>query len=364
MEQAFFRNALFEGIPPEDLDSLHIGIEQVRYEPGDIIFEDGDEGHNLCLVAEGAVRISKKGRGGDQETLAVKKAGEFFGEMALLDGQPRSARATAEGPVLLGKIDAASLNRFFAQVPDATLHVMRAMTQQLRSTSSLYVHELLKAERLSLMGSMMSSIVHDLKNPIATIMMAGDSLTSRKDDERLVRTGELLRRATDRMHAMIQELLEFSRGTIRIEVEVIPVREVIDAMQDSVLKRLANNGVEVKIEIEHEGGIPLDKHRMIRLLSNIVGNAGEAMPEGGTLTIRVRKVDDKVELEIEDTGCGIPAEILPRVFEPFVTHGKAGGTGLGMAIAKAVVEAHGGTIWMESEEGRGTTCHIALPAGA
>ena len=80
--------------------------------------------------------------------------------------------------------------------------------------------------------------------------------------------------------------------------------------------------------------------------------------------IGVRSVGDMVEFSMVDTGCGIPSSVLPQVFVPFVTHGKSGGTGLGMAIAKSVAEAHGGGIRMESKEGKGTVCTVVLPKGS
>ena len=104
--------------------------------------------------------------------------------------------------------------------------------------------------------------------------------------------------------------------------------------------------------------------RFLRVLGNLVKNAREAMPTGGSLAISTDLADGWLRLRIADTGVGIPPEVLPRLFEPFVTHGKAGGTGLGMAIAKSVVEAHGGMIAVRSEVQCGTTVEIHLPTGS
>ncbi len=362
-EQKFLDNALFAGIPPEEVEGLNIGIEERRYATDEVIFEEGDEGKNLYLVAEGVVRISKKGRGGKQETLTLKHAGDFFGELALLDDLPRSARATAAEPALLGRIDSAGLNRFISHSPEAALHFTHAITRQLRSTSSLFIQELLNTERLSLVGTMMNSIVHDLRNPIASILMASEYLSTQEQDENLLMVGGIIRDATDEMQTMIRELLDYSRGTTKVDLESTSVKELLETLENQILKRVSTGGVEVRLETDYEGEITVDKQRMMRLLRNIVKNAAESMPRGGTLTLRVRRKDDAVEFEIEDTGSGIPADVLARIFEPFVTHGKPGGTGLGMAIAKAVVEAHQGKIRMESEEGIGTVCRISLPAG-
>ena len=106
----------------------------------------------------------------------------------------------------------------------------------------------------------------------------------------------------------------------------------------------------------------IDLHRMLRVFGNLIKNAREAMTTGKNNRLRftVRAQDSSLQFEVADTGHGIPAEILPKVFEPFMTHGKSGGTGLGLAISKAVVDAHGGSIAVESSEA-GTTFLVTLP---
>ena len=102
------KNRLFEGIAPDLLQEIAGGVNIIRMAPDQVIFREGDAGNALYLVGEGSVKISKSGRGGQQETLGFIEQGNFFGEMALLDGQPRSAMATANGPTLLGAVDDAT----------------------------------------------------------------------------------------------------------------------------------------------------------------------------------------------------------------------------------------------------------------
>jgi signal transduction histidine kinase len=105
----------------------------------------------------------------------------------------------------------------------------------------------------------------------------------------------------------------------------------------------------------------LDETRLTRCLANIVKNAKEALGDEGTITIHIRDAGPQLKISISDNGPGIPELIRGRIFEPFVTYGKERGTGLGMAIAKSTVDAHGGRIWLESETGKGTTFHVELP---
>jgi signal transduction histidine kinase len=106
----------------------------------------------------------------------------------------------------------------------------------------------------------------------------------------------------------------------------------------------------------------VDVGRFARMLLNLVKNAIEAMPNGGILRIAVRRQGSVAVFRVSDTGCGIEPDLQAKIFEPFVTFGKSKGTGLGMAIVKSVVEAHGGTIFVHSEVGVGTSIEISIPA--
>lgn len=117
-------------------------------------------------------------------------------------------------------------------------------------------------------------------------------------------------------------------------------------------------------DIRYEGNIFVDFARFLRVLFNLIKNAREAMPNGGIFTFGTDLVDGQVVIRMSDTGIGIPAEILGKLFEPFVTHGKTHGTGLGMAMAKSVVTAHQGTVSVASVPGSGTTVEIRLPVPA
>ena len=117
-------------------------------------------------------------------------------------------------------------------------------------------------------------------------------------------------------------------------------------------KRLPGNldsaGIKVDRRFNYRGPARIDPERMLRSLAIIAANARHAMPDGGTFTIMTRKRAGRWELELQDTGTGVPVELRPTIFEPFVTAGKERGTGLGLAVARNIVEAHGGTIRVKS----------------
>ena len=310
------------------------------------------------------MRISKRGRGGQQETLTYLEAGDFFGEMALYDPEPRSAQATAAEATRLGRIGEPGFAQLLALAPgEISTNLTREIIKRLRNANTHFIHQMMEAERLSLVGSMASSIIHDFKNPMSVIQNAAELLTERTHDPQMVRFARMIRRSADRMLGMTQEILDYSRGTTSLHLESVAIDQLLEELDDQAFLRLPLTGIRVEKQIHYEGELHVDRSRFVPLLLNIIKNAAEAMPEGGVCRFSVEGRGDKVVFSIADTGCGIPEELLPRIFEPFVTHGKPEGTGLGMAIATAVVEAHQGTITVESKPGAGTTFDIAIPKG-
>ena len=357
------QNRLFEGIESDLLDKISPNVHVVQLGEGEIIFREGDPGDLLYLVGEGSVKISKSGRGGQQETLGFIRSGNFFGEMALLDGKPRSAMATAAEPTLLGAVNESTFQHILELAP-SRLHMnfLHSVSERLRAVNSHFISEVMRSERLSLVGTMANSIIHDLKNPIHIVRCCTDLISREAKDPRLQELTTMSGKALDGMLAMTQELLDYALGTVTLSCESVSIWCLLDELNQQALPLLPGNNIQLAKNIRYEGNVVVDVMRFIRLLCNLIKNAREAMPNGGILTIGTDLVDNEVVIRISDTGIGIPPELLPKLFEPFVTHGKTYGTGLGMAIAKSVVTAHGGKISVSSVQGSGTTVEIRIPA--
>ena len=358
-------NRLFEGIEPHLLEGIAPDVQVMRIRAGEVIFREGDAGDLLYLVGEGAVKISKSGRGGQQETLGLIEPGNFFGEMALLDGQPRSAMATATEPTLLGTVTEDIFQQILEIAP-SRLHMnfLRSVSQRLRGVNSHFITEVMRSERLSLVGAMSNSIIHDLKNPICIVRCCSDLIAAESKDPRLLELTSMMDKAVDGMLSMTQELLDYARGSTSLQLETVSVWRIFEELNQQALKLLPGHNIQLVKHIRYDGDVQVDLGRFVRVLGNLIKNAREAMSGGGILTLTTDLLQNHIVLRISDTGCGIPPEIMPKLFEPFVTHGKSQGTGLGMAIARSVVEAHGGRISIASIRGNGTTVDIRLPAAA
>jgi signal transduction histidine kinase len=356
-------NRLFEGIESALLERIAPDVHFVELDDGEVIFREGDPGDLLYLVGEGSVKISKSGRGGQQETLGFIQSGNFFGEMALLDGAPRSAMATAAEPTLLGTVDEPTFQHILELAP-SRLHInfLRSVSERLRSVNSHFISEVMRTERLSLVGAMANSIIHDLKNPICIVRCCADLIARDSTDPRVRELAAMTDKAVDGMLSMTQELLDYARGSTSLSLETVSIWRLLDELNQQSLRLLPGHNIQFAKNIRYDGNVVVDLSRFIRVLCNLIKNAREAMPSGGILTISSDLVGEQVVLRISDTGTGIPPEILAKVFEPFVTHGKSHGTGLGMAIAKSVIDAHSGKISISSVHGNGTTVDIRLPA--
>ena len=355
-------NRLFAGLPSDIVSEFGADVDLYAYENDDIIFNEGEAGDCLYLVCEGNVRISKVGRNGQQETLGFIQPGNFFGEMALIDGQPRSAQATANGErSVLGRVDHVTFDRILSRAP-SSLHMnfLRSVVERLRSVNSTFIHELMRSERLSTVGSMANTIIHDMKNPMTVIRSCSDLIRMRDADPRIKDFTTLINKAVDKMLDMTQELLDFARGESSLQMHRIPAAAVLTEL-DSELRSLVPTTVHLVREDDCRAEITVDCGRFARVLLNLAKNAVEAMPKGGILWLTLAEHGGKVVFRVADTGCGIPEDLLPSIFEPFVTRGKSKGTGLGLAIVKSVVESHHGTIAVQSTPGKGTSFEITLP---
>ena len=357
------QNRLFAGIESDLLDEIAPDVRVVRLDAGEIVFREGDPGDLLYLVGEGSVKLSKSCRDGQQETLGFVQSGNFFGEMGLLDGGPRSSMATTAEPTLLGVVDEPTFQHILEVAP-SHLHMnfLRSVSERLRNVYEHFINEKLRTERLSLVGAMANSIIHDLKNPICIIRCCTDLIARESCDARVHELTSMTEKAVNGMLAMTQELLDYARGSISLSGEAVSIWALLDELNQQALRLLPGHNIQFAKNIRYDGDVVIDPTRFIRVLCNLIKNAREAMPSGGILTISTDLVDSQVVIRISDTGIGIPAEVLPKLFEPFVTHGKSHGTGLGMAIAKSVVTAHNGKISVASVPGRGTTVDIRLPA--
>ncbi len=234
-----------------------------------------------------------------------------------------------------------------------TFNQMSASIQEARE-------ELIRQERLSTIGRLASSIVHDLRNPLAAIyggaeMMVDGELSAQQTQ----RVAQTIYRSSRVIKDLLQELVDVSRGRMQAP-ELCALCEVVGAAVEAQRPMAEQQRVDMDARVESDIEVLLERGRMERVFMNLFNNALEAMPEGGRIGIRAERGERDVLVRVTDTGPGIPAEIRDHLFQPFVTAGK-NGLGLGLALSRQTVLAHGGDLWVEESESSGACFCVRLP---
>lgn len=358
-------NRFLAGFTPEGRVRVVACLIHEKYQAGEYLFREDDPADGVCLVLDGRVDVVKAAGHGEQ-VLGSFESGDYLGEVGVLDGQGRSTGARAAGPVSIAKIPREQLLEVLATEPvSLTIGLFQQVLSHLRKANDLFVREVVRKEKLSLVGEMASALMHDLRNPVAGIRLAADLITMNHDDQETVHCCDQVRLQCDRLVVMATELLEFSRGESRLKLGRTTSTAFLDQFK-SLHEEYFLRHPQVQFAFENEPvEIEIDSMRMLRVVQNLVTNAVEALDSrsDGRVEIRAIASGDLFYLIVSDNGPGIPDVVRDRIFEPFVTHGKSGGTGLGMAIVRNVVTAHRGTITFETEMGKGTTFLIQLPQG-
>lgn len=217
---------------------------------------------------------------------------------------------------------------------------------------------------------MIGIVSHDLRNPIAAVKMLSRSMLNNRDGSTStdMEPVALMLQAADQMDTLIRDLLDVSRldsGNLSIKVEAVnPAVLVRDSLR-TLVPLATEKSVSIRNEIRGElPAVLADADRVQQVLSNLVGNALKFSELGGAITVTASALPREVSISVADTGRGIAADQLPHVFQRYWQSSRTDkhGAGLGLAIAKGIVEAHGGRIWIESESGQGTTVTFTLPA--
>jgi signal transduction histidine kinase len=219
---------------------------------------------------------------------------------------------------------------------------------------------------LATIGRMASSISHDLRHSLAAIVANAEFLCeSRLSSDQREELYQEIRAAVNQMTDLIDSLLEFSRTRESLHPTYGNVRDSVGRAVQTI--RLHPEFHQVGITISQEGGSSgwFDAKKLERALYNLLLNACEAViPDAGSIEVALREVREGVEIRVSDTGRGIPELIRSQLFEPFVSHGKENGTGLGLTVVQKIVQDHGGEVTVEKTSPTGTAFRLLLPLGS
>jgi signal transduction histidine kinase len=218
---------------------------------------------------------------------------------------------------------------------------------------------------MSLLGQLVLGVVHDFRSPLSVVLMAVELMESGKADPAIIREScELISEQVGLVHAMSEEVLDYSRGRTNLTFEPVDLAELLERFVELNARFMHARGVRLLLSCRQRATVRGDAGRLHRVVQNLVSNAVDAMNgRSGVIGIRLDQSSEGfARILVRDNGPGIPEEIRDRMFEPFQSLGSKRGLGLGLAIARQFVEAHGGTLTCATETGRGTAFCITLPS--
>jgi PAS domain S-box-containing protein len=247
------------------------------------------------------------------------------------------------------------------RVAERTAALEQAMAERQRLE-----HEAQRAEHFAMLGRLAAGVSHEIRNPLGAVFLHFDLLQevlrepSSESPEEIAETLAEIQTNLRRLDDLVQDYLSLVRVT-QLECTPGEVGTAVQTWASEWQEHAAARAVTLRLEgLERLGTVAFHESTLRRVLLNLVQNALDAMPEGGTLSVAGRSTATHVQLQVRDTGIGIPAPQLAQIFEPLYTT-KPGGTGLGLYIVQQIVAAHGGQVTVDSVEGQGTTFTLTLP---
>ncbi|MGA8030592.1 MAG: ATP-binding protein [Bryobacteraceae bacterium] len=218
--------------------------------------------------------------------------------------------------------------------------------------------ELIRQEQIQTIGRLATSLVHDLRNPLAAIYGGAEMLVDGMPPEQTRRIAATIHRASNRVQELFRDLLNVSRGE-SAQVESCRLRDIVEAASESL--EAANGKVRVRVAIEDATELIADRARLERVFTNLLSNASDAMPDGGDIFVYANEAKDGLKVFVEDTGPGVPVEVLAQLFQPFVTAGKRSGLGLGLSLSRQTMLELGGDLQLVQRAGSGACFCVCFP---
>lgn len=216
--------------------------------------------------------------------------------------------------------------------------------------------------RLSSLGVLAASIAHEVRNQLTTLLTSAELLRFTEDKPKREEYTDVLMEQIDRINRIIVSMLNFARRH-KAELKPQSLREIIEEALELTQPRVAAQRAKMDTVLPDTlPSVPVDRQQICQVLINLIINATQAIDTGGRITVRAHERGERVEIQIEDNGCGIPEAVQDRLFAPFTsTKTSSEGIGLGLYISKEIIKAHDGDISVESEAGKGTCFTIRLP---
>lgn len=377
---------LFSSVREEVLNQIAEVLVPKKLEQDEVLFKKGDDDHTLYIVVKGSV----KAHVGDHN-YAVFQYSDYFGEYSLLDSSTRSTSATAlEDTELLG-FEQTDFFRFLDNNPSMVRAMLNSLVWRLRdynfleaelTAKNIEVHkqkeaiELQRKELESLNSTkdkFFAIIAHDLKNPFSTVLGLSELLAKEFesfDADKLKVFIEQIYKYSNNTFNLLENLLQWSMlqtGRMPLRPKLVNINELIIENIELLRGNALQKGISIESKTIDDGFVFVDVSMITTVIRNLLSNAIKFTGQSGTITIEIAKDESMLKVSVEDNGVGIAEADMNRLFKIDSNPTSIGtsmekGTGLGLILCKDFVERNGGTIWVNSQLGRGTKFFFTIPS--
>jgi signal transduction histidine kinase len=370
----------FPGIPTDEAESMISSGMVHSYPPNTVLCREGAVENTFYIILEGEVQVTKLLNELETRFLKHLKEGDFFGEMALIHNAPRAATVVTTVPSTILEINKDAFSKLLEQSSSMSLAMVREVSRRLRENDEMAIGDLrLKARELAgayqqlaeqefARREFLTTIAHELRTP----------LTAASGFLQLVRMGMLegqtLTNAMDAIARNVQDIISLTNDILFLqEMDLIlpafqstDVGAIVVKLVEQMRPRAVHNAVSLKHIIAPDlPQVNGDAKSLERAIAAILDNAIKFSPDGGDVMVNVCFDEEQLWVRVEDHGVGIAADVMPCIFDRFYHVDNVGdylfrGLGLGLSVARQVIEQHGGKILVESELGKGSTFTILL----
>jgi signal transduction histidine kinase len=370
----------FPGIPTDEAETMISSGKVHSYPPNTVLCREGAVENTFYLILEGEVQVTKLLNELETRFLKHLKEGDFFGEMALIHNAPRAATVMTTVPSTILEINKDAFSKLLEQSSSMSLAMVREVSRRLRENDEMAIGDLrLKARELAgayqqlaeqefAKSEFLTTIAHELRTP----------LTAASGFLQLVRMGMLegqtLTNAMDAISRNVQDIISLTNDILFLqemdlifpEFQPTNVGAIVVKLVEQMRPRAVHNALSLKHNISPDlPQVKGDVKSLERAIAAILDNAIKFSPDGGDVTVTVDVDEEQLRVRVEDHGVGIAADVMPCIFDRFYHVDHVGdylfrGLGLGLSVAKQVIEQHGGKILVESELGKGSTFTILL----
>jgi signal transduction histidine kinase len=374
VDKAALLSLAFTGLTDDDLAELAQLTRVGRYPEGHLLCREGAHEDIFYIIASGEALVTKAiGADEGERVLRRMGCGDYVGEMALIQNAPRAANVRAVTPLTVLEMDKRDFEAMLSRSPRMAISIIRSTLNRMRANDQMAIQDLQHTNRVlaQLDRNKLEFIevaAHELRTPLTVMKGYLNVLRLNpglRGDPTLAEVLDGLHKGTERLHEIVNTMLDVTRvdrdAGVRIAVVPVPLKSVVN----DIVHRLRSEAAHRRLAfvVEHAPDTPAinaDPTLLQKALYHVLVNAVKYTPDGGAVTIRTRPVLPGAEISVRDTGIGLAPEHRELIFEKFYQVGavavhssgktmfKGGGPGLGLAIARGVMRAHHGKIWVES----------------